>query len=183
MLRRTGKPRLSAPLVLCVANVLLAQQPPSFTATSSIVAIPCSVVDESGNPVTGLTLNDFELYVDGVRRRVDSLWNDTDRPLLLGVVNDISRSQATRTVAKERDIERLLEQVIHGADRAFVVSVNDRVLLRSDVSRGKSGLRYAFLPIEGEPLGAQCGDAVGIDGCTPPAGAQHYGTRFTNLHT
>lgn len=169
MLRRTGKPRLSAPLVLCVANVLLAQQPPTFTATSSIVAIPCSVVDESGNPVTGLTLNDFELYVDGVRRRVDSLWNDTDRPLLLGVVNDISRSQATRTVAKERDIERLLEQVIHGADRAFVVSVNDRVLLKSDVSRGRFGLRYAFLPIEGEPLGAQCGDAVGIDGRLHPA--------------
>ncbi|HVW08959.1 MAG TPA: VWA domain-containing protein [Bryobacteraceae bacterium] len=142
----------------------MAQRSPVFTTTSSIVTVPCSVTNASGVPVTDLAAEDFELYVDGVRHRIDHVWTDPDRPLLLGVVNDISLSQAARTGERDREIQELLEQLIHANDRAFVVSVNERVLLQSEVMRGEFGLRNVFLPVQGTPLGPQCGEAVGGDG-------------------
>ncbi len=122
-----------------------------------------------GAPVTDLTLSDFDLFVDGVRHRVDYLWTNSDRPLLLGIVNDVSLSQSARTAEGEHEIDRLLEQLIHGTDRAFVVSVNENVLLKSEVTRGEFGLRNAFLPLQGAPFGTQCGEGVGNDGRLHPA--------------
>jgi Ca-activated chloride channel family protein len=145
------------------------QRSPVFTATSSIVMVPSSVADEAGNPVTDLAPADFELYVDGVRHRIANVWTDVNRPLLLGVVNDVSASQGSRTTERERDVERLMEQLLHGTDRAFVVGADDKVMLRSEVRRGAVGLLHVFLPPRGEPLGVQCGEAVGIDGRLHPA--------------
>jgi VWFA-related protein len=143
---------------LLLTSAMLPQDGPVFRETTTLVTIPCAVTDEAGMPINDLKVDDFRLYVDGVRRKIDNLWPDADLPLLLGLINDISESQRNRISEKDRVVTQLLERVIHGQDRAFVVAVNENIILKSEVSAGPYGLRYRLLAAPGgEPLTVSCG--------------------------
>jgi VWFA-related protein len=137
---------------------MLSQEAPVFRETTTLVTVPCTVTDESGVAINDLNVDDFQLYVDGVRRKIDNLWSEVDIPLLLGVINDVSDSQRNRISEKDRAVTHLLERIIHGQDRAFVVAVNENITLKSEVSAGPYGLRYRLLATPGgEPLTVSCG--------------------------
>ncbi len=154
---------------LVLTPALLSQDVPVFRETTTLVTVPCAVTDEKGLVIQDLGVDDFRLYVDGVRRRIDNLWLEADLPLLLGVINDISDSQREHVSEKDRAVTQLLERVIHGPDRAFVVAVNDSVILKSEVSAGPYGLRYRILAAPGgEPLGVPCGTLAGAHGRRRP---------------
>jgi VWFA-related protein len=140
---------------------MLSQDAPVFRETTTLVTVPCTVTDESGVAISDLNVDDFRLYVDGVRRKIDNLWSEVDIPLLLGVINDVSDGQRNRIPEKDRVVTHLLERVIHGQDRAFVVAVNENITLKSEVSAGPYGLRYRMLATPGgEPLTVSCGGRV-----------------------
>ncbi len=139
-----------------------------FHETSTLVTVPCLVTDGRGRLVGGLPLDDFRLYVDGARRQIDHLWQEAELPLLLGVINDVSESQRNRASENERAATQLLERVVHGQDRAFLVTVNENVMLKSEVTEGPYWLRYKVLARGGEPLGVQCGSLEGDHGRKRP---------------
>ena len=66
-------------LALAAGTTLAAQQPPAQRATegeaTNVTAIVVDVVvrDKQGNPVPGLTADDFQIFEDGVRQEVGSL--------------------------------------------------------------------------------------------------------------
>jgi Ca-activated chloride channel family protein len=158
--------------ILLLAIVLNAgvfsQNVPVFTDTASLVTVPCVISDSQGLSINDLRIGDFRLYVDGALRKIDSLWRDADLPLLLGVINDVSDSQRIRVSEKNRQINQSLERIVQGQDRAFVVAVNDRVILTSEVSAGTYGLRFRVLAPGGEELGVQCGSITGDRGHNRP---------------
>jgi VWFA-related protein len=146
-------------LALLFASAMLSQDGAVFRETTTLVTIPCAVTDEAGTPIHDLNVDDFQLYVDGVRRKIDNLWSEADLPLLLGVINDVSESQRNRISEKDRVVKQLLQRVIHGRDRAFVVAVNESIILKSEVTAGPYGLRDKLLATPGgEPLTVSCGD-------------------------
>jgi len=148
-------------LALLLTSAMLSQDGPVFRETTTLVTIPSTVTDERGMAINDLNVNDFQLYVDGVRRKIDNLWSEADLPLLLGVINDISASQRDRISEKNRLVTQLLERVIHRQDRAFVVAVNENIVLKSEVSAGPYGLRYKLLATPGgEPLTVSCSPHV-----------------------
>jgi VWFA-related protein len=154
---------------LLLTPALLSQDAALFHETTTLVTVPCAVTDEDGLAIHGLGVDDFRLYVDGVRRKIDNLWSEADLPLLLGVINDVSDSQRNYISEKDRAVAQLLERVVHGQDRAFVVAVNDNVVLKSEVSTGPYGLRYRILATPGgEPLGVPCGTLEGAHGRKRP---------------
>ncbi len=156
-------------IALVVTPVLLSQDAPVFRETTTLVTVACAVTDETGLTIKDLTADDFRLYVDGVPRKIDNLWLDGDLPLVLGVINDVSDSQRDHVSEKNRAVTQLLERVTHGSDRAFVVAVNDNVVLKSEVSAGPYGLRYRILAAPGgEPLGVPCGTLAGSHGRRRP---------------
>src|SRR4051812_27726034 len=118
---------------LLLTPAILPQDQPVFRDTTTLVTVPTVVTDARGAIVNDLKLDDFRLYVDGVRREIDNLWSDQDLALRLGVINDVSQSQWNRVSEKDRAIAQLLERVIHRQDRGFVVVVNANVTLRSEV--------------------------------------------------
>ncbi len=147
---------------LLLTPAMLSQDAPVFRETTTLVTVPCTVTDESGVAISDLNVDDFRLYVDGVRTKIDNLWSEADLPLLLGVINDVSDSQRNRIPEKNRAVTQLLERVIHGQDRAFVVAVNENIILKSEVSAGPYGLRYRLLATPGgEPLTVSCGTPEG----------------------
>lgn len=145
---------------LLITASVIAQNAPVFRETTTLVTVPCTVTGQNGLAVKDLGIDDFQLYVDGVRRKIDNLWNDADLPLLLGVINDVSNSQRNRVSEKERVVTQLLQRVIHGKDRGFVVHVDENITLKSEVSAGPYGLRYRLLPPGGESLTVSCGGRV-----------------------
>ena len=154
---------------LLLTPAILSQDAPLFRETTTLVTVPCAVTDEDGLTINGLGVDDFRLYVDGVRRKIDNLWSESDLPLVLGVINDVSDSQQNHVSEKDRAVAQLLERVIHGQDRGFVVAVNDNVVLKSEVSAGPYGLRYRILATpDGEPLGVPCGTLAGAHGRRRP---------------
>ncbi len=66
-------------LLLAAGSTLAAQQPPAQRAVggdaSNVTAIVIDVVvrDKQGNPIQGLTADDFQIFEDGVRQEVGSL--------------------------------------------------------------------------------------------------------------
>ena len=146
---------------LLLTSAMLSQDVPLFRETATLVTIPSAVTDERGMPIYELKVDDFRLYVDGVRRKIDNLWSEADLPLLLGVINDRSDSQRNRISEEDRVVTQLLERVIHRQDRAFVVAVNENIIVRSEVSGGPYGLHYKLLAAPGGvPLTVSCGGRI-----------------------
>jgi VWFA-related protein len=75
--RTTAVTRAAAILVPCVLGLLVlggrpAAQQATFRSGVELVWVDATVVDNDGRPVTGLTGEDFDVSVDGKRRRVAS---------------------------------------------------------------------------------------------------------------
>jgi VWFA-related protein len=155
----------SVALALLLLPALFSQAVPAFRADVNLVTVPCVVTDRHGVGVSGLQPDDFRLYADGVRQDIRNLWSETDLPLILGVIIDVSESQKDNVTRNEAAVDRFLERIIRPRDRAFVVAVNENVILKSEVTGGPYGLRHIVLPARENPLGAQCGALHGEHGC------------------
>src|SRR5215467_10753298 len=67
---RTSAAAISTAVAVAVAAVLIQaqQQPPQFRAEVNYVEVDARVLDGSGQPIHGLTQNDFAVFEDGVRQ-------------------------------------------------------------------------------------------------------------------
>ena len=160
---------LRIPIVaLLLTSAMLSQDVPVFHETATLVTVPCVVTDRNGHTINDLNVNDFRLYVDGTQREIDSLWLEGDLPLLLGIIEDVSQSQQNRISQNDLAATQLLQQVVHKQNKAFLVAVNDNVILKAEVTEGPYGLRNKYLPPGGEPLGVPCGAFEGTRGRKRP---------------
>ena len=72
------------------------------------------------------------------------------------------------TAQNDAATTQLLQKVVHKENRAFVLTVNDNVVLKTEVTEGPDGPRNKSLP-GGEPLGVSCGAPDGAHGRKRPA--------------
>ena len=89
--------RYATPVVMFLAGVVAASAQPVFRSGVDLVRFGVTVVDEDGDPVSGLTAADFRVVEEGDEQRVAyfsrGLELDRDRmPLHLGVLFDVSGS-------------------------------------------------------------------------------------------
>lgn len=64
-----------AVVVACVAavgTVVAQQKPPTFKSSADVIAVDVQVVARDGMPVSGLSAENFEVFIDGRRRPVQS---------------------------------------------------------------------------------------------------------------
>ena len=103
----------------------LSAQRPAFTSRIDLVDLGVSVADAEGRPVTDLTLDDLEVFEDGVRQDVRylarGLGADVDTyPMHLGVMLDASESMgADERFAKTAAI-RFLSRMTYAEDLTLV---------------------------------------------------------------
>ena len=135
---------------------LWSQTGSAFRSNVELVAIPCTVVDANGVPVGDLRREEFQVYDNGVRRIVDRLWIDADEPVTLGIIIDASESQRELVAEHHETAASFLERILRTDDRAFVVSVDDEIRLRVDITSPGPDLRKRIAERSGDLFGEPC---------------------------
>ena len=91
------------------------------------VLLNCTVIDEKGHPVEGLTQADFRVWEDNVAQRVSS-FRHQDQPVSLGLLIDNSGSMRDKRTAVNNAALNLMRES-NREDTAFVVNFNDHAYL------------------------------------------------------
>jgi Ca-activated chloride channel family protein len=106
-------PILLAPLV-CAAQA-------TFRTDVRLVNVSFSVRDEGGRLIEHLKQDDFEVLEDSAPQKIAFFARSSDVPLSLGLVMDLSGSQASFVKAHQKDLRTFLDRVLASQDRALLV--------------------------------------------------------------
>lgn len=91
------------------------------------VLLNCTVIDDQGRPVEGLTQSDFRVWEDNAPQRVSS-FRHQDLPVSMGLLIDNSGSMRDkRSVVNQAAMDLLRDS--NRQDTAFIVNFNDRAYL------------------------------------------------------
>jgi len=152
-------------LALISAALLNAQQTPDIRVDVDLVTASCSVTDRGGVPVKGLKREDFNLRDNGQPREITNFWQESDLPLTIAFVADVSGSQAGYVKSHREAVAKFFQQVLSPADRAMVVEVAQQSRLLSDLTASPDALSAAVERIgthegkESPLLGPPCRNA------------------------
>lgn len=147
----------NAILLACVlATESLAQNEPAFRSNVEIVVVPLTVLDANGVAVGDLTRDEFHVYDNDVRRPIENLWVDNDRPLSLGVIIDASESQKDQISEHRQTAIELLQRILRPGDRAFVISVDEDIKLWVDLTEAAADLRKQMAGSHADLFGDPC---------------------------
>src|SRR5213594_1774412 len=110
---------MKAWLVLVLPLLCTAQA--SFRVDVRLVNVSFSVRDGDGRLIEHLPQDDFEVLEDGAPQRIAFFARSVDVPLSLGLVVDLSGSQAAFVKAHQKDLRTFLDRVLTPQDRALLV--------------------------------------------------------------
>ena len=91
----------------------------------------------------GLKREDFNLRDNGQPREITNFWQESDLPLTIAFVADVSGSQAGYVKSHREAVAKFFQQVLSPADRAMVVEVAQQSRLLSDLTASPDALSAA----------------------------------------
>jgi VWFA-related protein len=123
-------------LLVAAAVAVPAQEPAGPDATIkvdvSLVNILCSVRNKNNGLVGNLEKRDFTLYEDGKQQELKYFTRETDLPLTIGMLVDISGSQERLIETERRAAYAFFSQVLRKKDEAFLISFGPEAELLQD---------------------------------------------------
>ena len=137
------------------------QEKPDIQVNVELVTVASSVTDHNGAPVRNLTLADFNLSDDGQPREISNVWQESDLPLTVALIADVSGSQTGYVKDHREAIAQFLKQVIGPRDRAMIVQVAQQAWLVSDLTSSQEALDAAL-----EKIGTHQGKQARLVGPT-----------------
>lgn len=94
--------------------------------TSNLIAVPVSVTDANGQPVLGLTANQFRIEEDGRSQQIAQLGDPEQVPLDIALLIDVSGSVNASFEFEQKAAADFLRQVMKRGDRATVFAIADK---------------------------------------------------------
>ena len=127
-----------------------------------LVNVLCNVYDKRGALVTGLSQEDFEVREDGKQQQLRYFARETDLPLTVALLVDVSGS-VRRFVELEKDTAgRFLREILRPEDQALLIGFGSRMILWQDFTSSAPALQDALgrmhaipfrgLPPDGQPM-------------------------------
>ncbi len=117
--------------VFVVALAALAQEPePAIRADVNLVPVTFSATDGKGTPIRDLHRSELKLTDDQRPREITFFGEESGLPLTVGLVVDMSGSQARFYERHRGDMRRFVETVLKPGDRAFLMSFGDKNQIR-----------------------------------------------------
>lgn len=134
-------------------------QAPTIKVDVDVVNVLCTVRDRRGALVRDLTRDDFELFEDGRRQTIRYFSRETDLPLTLGLLVDVSPSQQRLLEQEKRAAAQFFAQVLRKQDLAFLISFGPDAQLEQDFTNSQRLLRAALegLRVRSDPGGLHPG--------------------------
>jgi VWFA-related protein len=119
--------------------------PSTFSADVNVVNVLATVRDKDGKIVRDLTRGDFTLLEDGRPQAIRYFTQQSDLPLIVGLLVDTSMSEH-RMLGTEREATRaFLEQVLRPEkDKAFLIHLDHDVELLEDTTSSRERLEKAL---------------------------------------
>lgn len=153
----SGLALVAAGLAVAMTAVALGAQPqPVFRGRSDLVQLDVMVRDKQGRHVSGLTKDDFEIYVAGKRIDVAVLAESrSDRPATLNLTPARHDVASNETIQRDRIIMLVLDdvhirrgstEVARAAASRFVAGIGGRAQVALLFTSGKPGLEFTSDP-------------------------------------
>jgi Ca-activated chloride channel family protein len=93
----------------------------------TLVSLLASVLDKDGRPALGLTADQFEVYEEGVKQKIEVLEPETEQPLDLALMIDSSLSEIKELEFEGDAASRFVQKLVRPADRLAVYQFADAV--------------------------------------------------------
>ena len=168
---------LRAFLLLFVCAILIAQDTePTIKVEVNVVNILFNVRDKQHGLVPNLTKDDFTIFEDGKQQDIKYFNRETDLPLTIGLLIDVSASQMNLIDIERNAADQFFQNVIRPKDLAFLISFGEDADLLQDytsspkllrkgledlhVNSGVGGVTPGPVPTAGQPRGTILYDAV-----------------------
>jgi len=119
---------------LIVFPTSAAQEPAnseSVRVNVDLVRVPVSVT-QRGIPVKGLTKDAFQLRENSTPQVIQYFWQELDLPISIGLIVDVSGSQAGLVGKHKQTVTTFLKQVLGPDDRAMLITVSSQARLVTD---------------------------------------------------
>src|SRR5215472_14851186 len=119
--------------VLTAGALLMAQdQPPTLKVDVDVVSILASVRDKKNGLIPSLQKDDFTVLEDGKPQTIKYFTKETDLPLTIGLLVDVSRSQENLIDIERQAASQFFSQVLRKKDIAFLISFGEECELLQD---------------------------------------------------
>ncbi|MGH9507004.1 MAG: VWA domain-containing protein [Terriglobales bacterium] len=148
------RPRVPPPAPAAPANPakpkwMKPNAPVNLTANVNQVLVPVTVTDPMDRLVTGLSEDQFAVYEDGVKQKLNTFSTD-DAPISVGIVFDSSGSMSDK-IEKSRQALGAFFRTANPQDEFFIVDFSAEPHLLGGFSDQPSQLlnRVAFIPAHG----------------------------------
>lgn len=93
----------------------------------TLVSLLASVLDKDGRPALGLTEDQFEVYEEGVKQKIEILEPETQQPLDLALMIDSSLSEVKELEVEETAASQFIGKLVRPSDRLGVYEFADTV--------------------------------------------------------
>jgi VWFA-related protein len=149
---------------------------PTIRVQANVVNVLAAVRDKHGALINNLSKEDFTLAEDGRPQEIKYFTRETDLPLTIGLLVDVSASQRNLIEIEREAAYQFFSQVLRKKDMAFLISFGEEAELLQDftgsprllqaglerlrVSSGVSGVHPGPVPTIGTPRGTVLYDAV-----------------------
>jgi len=118
-----------------------AQDAPTIKVDVDVVNILFNVRDKRGGLVGNLEKGDFSIFEDGKQQEVKYFNRETDLPLTIGLLIDISASQGNLIEIEKDAASRFFGEVLRKQDLAFLISFGPDTDLLQDYTNSPKLLR------------------------------------------
>ncbi len=135
-----------------------------------VVSVLASVRDKHGAFISNLTKDDFQIFEDGKAQTVKYFSKETDLPLTIGMLVDVSASQGNLIDIEKNAASQFFAQVIKKKDQAFLISFGSDSELLQDLT---NSVRMLQRGLDGLKLNA---GFSGIHPSTVPGADRPHGT-------
>ena len=141
-----------------------------------VVSVLASVRDKHGAFIKNLTKDDLQIYEDGKLQSIKYFSRETDLPLTIGMLVDVSASQQNLIEIEKSAASQFFTQVLKKKDQAFIISFGAESELLQDLTNsarllqrgldglklnsGFSGIHPSTIPGADRPHGTVLFDAV-----------------------
>ena len=103
----------------------------------NVVSVMASVRDNHNTLIPTLTKDDFEIYENGQQQTVKYFTRETNLPLTIGLLVDVSRSQENLIEIERRAASEFFHEVMKAKDEAFIISFGADSDLLQDITNSQ----------------------------------------------